>query len=222
MAKRLLEIDERSVEGSTACNRLRREGLVPGNVYGLGRPSFKVQLHPRRIDEVLRLKTGQNTILTLQMANRDVKRDVMIRELQRDPITDNVIHVDFVRIDPTKPVQVPVPIHFEGVPVGVRLEGGVLDLIAREVDVECLPDAIPAQLDVDVSELHLNQHVSVSDLDPGEGVTILEDEQAVIAVVAAPKVEEEPVDEEADEAAEGAEAAEPAAEGDEDSKKDES
>lgn len=191
MAKRLLEIDERTVDGSTACKRLRRGGVVPGNVFGLGQPSFKVQLDPRRIDEVLRLKTGQNTILTLQMANRDVKRDVMIRDLQRDPITDRVIHVDFVRIDPTQAVQVAVPIHFEGIPVGVRLEGGMLDLVMRELTISCLPDAIPAQLDVDVTELHVNQHVSVSDITLPEGLEVAEDENAVIAVVAAPRAEEE-------------------------------
>ena len=218
MAKKEFEIEERSVEGSTACNRLRRAGLVPGNVYGMDRPSFKVQMHPQRIEEVLRLKTGQNTILTLKMANRDVKRDVMIREMQRDPITDKVIHVDFVRIDPTKPVQVPVPVHFEGTPAGVRTEGGILDVIARELTVSCLPDHIPAQLDIDISELHLNQNASVQDIKLPEGVTILEDESTVLVVVAAPKAEE--TTEEDEEGAEGDAEAAPAeaeASGDSDS-----
>ncbi len=206
MAKANLEVEERTASGTTACRRLRRSGYVPGNVYGLDRPPFPVQMVPQRIEEILRLRSGQNTILALQMANRDVKADVLMRDLQRDPVTDAVIHVDFVRIDPTQPIEISVPIHLKGTPLGVKNEGGLLDFIHRELVVSCLPDRIPEEVGVDVSELHLNQHVSVSDLNLGEGIVIEDDPNQVIATVSAPRVEEEPTAEE--EEAEAAEKAE--------------
>lgn len=201
MAKTEFEVEERTISGSTACRRLRREGKVPANVFGLDRPPFSVQLEPQRIEEVLRSKSGQNTILTLSMVGRDVRSDVRIIELQRDPVTERVIHVDFVRVDPTVVVTVEVPVHLIGVPLGVRNEGGVLDFVHRELNISCLPDRIPTQFDIDVSELHLNQHVSASDIEFGEGIVLEDDENTIIATVAAPRVEEveEPeADEEAD------------------------
>ena len=191
MAKSTLDVEERQANGSNSARRLRRDGMVPGNVYGLDRPPFPVQMTPQSIDKVLALKSGQNTVLTLQMSTRDVRREVIIRDLQRDPVTDRVIHVDFLRIDPTKAIEVQVPVELKGVPVGVRIDGGILDVITREVTVSCLPKDIPDELSVDISELHVNQHVSVSDLKLGEGVTMVGDAGATLAVVVSQRAEEE-------------------------------
>jgi len=118
----VLEVDSRSVTGTSACRRLRAGGKIPGNVYGLDRPPFKVAVSPRRIDEVLRLGSGVNTVFQLSLAGEKRTREAMIKELQRDPVSGDPIHVDFVRIDPTKKVQVSVPVRLVGVPEGVRNE----------------------------------------------------------------------------------------------------
>lgn len=230
----VLEVDSRSVTGTSACRRLRAGGKIPGNVYGLDRPPFKVAVSPRRIDEVLRLGSGVNTVFQLSLAGEKRTREAMIKELQRDPVSGDPIHVDFVRIDPTKKVQVSVPVRLVGVPEGVRNEFGIIDFVNRVVQVECLPTQIPEQLDVDVTELHINQHVSVGDLEAAGNFQILDDADQILAVVVAPKVEEEAVAEEEEEEAaaadgepevakkgkEGDESAEGAADPDKKDKKD--
>jgi large subunit ribosomal protein L25 len=203
-----VEVQARADRGKNANRRIRAAGRIPGNVYGLNLDPYAVSVDPRSVEQVLRLSTGRNTIFRLQLAGGKESRDVMIRELQRDPVTDRLIHVDFVRVDLTKAVTVSVPVHLVGTPTGVKNEGGVLDFVQRSVEVSCLPDAIPEQLDVDVSELHVNQNVAVKDLVVGEGITVEDDPEAILAVVAAARAEiVEGVPEEEGEAAEEPEVA---------------
>lgn len=212
--KVVLEVESRETTGSTACRRMRRQGRIPGNVYGLDRSPFMVSVSPRRIDEVLRLGSGVNTLFQLSLAGENKTREAMIKELQRDPVTGLPVHVDFIRVDPTKRIQVSVPIRLIGTPEGVRNEGGLVDFVNRVVQVECLPGEIPDHLEVDVTDLHINQNVSVGDLQLLESVQVLDDPEQIIAVVVAPRVEEVAAAEaEVEEAeAEAAEAgAEPAA-----------
>lgn len=199
----VLEVESRDDTGKNACRRMRADGRVPGNVYGLDRPPFKVAVNPRRIDEVLRLGSGVNTIFALALKGETRKREAMIKEIQRDPITERPLHIDFVRVDPTRTLHVSVPIQLTGIPTGVKNDGGILDFVHREVQIECLPANIPEHLDVDISELHINQHVAVKDLGVGADFTILDDPEQIVAVVAAPRAEEEvAVAEDADAAAE--------------------
>ena len=187
----VLEVTSREETGKNANRRLRATGVIPGIVYGLDRESFKVAVDPDRIEAVLRLKGGANTIFSLVLTGENKQRDAMIKELQRDPVTERALHVDFVRVDLTKAVQVRVPIVLLGVPDGVKNEGGITDFVLRDVLVECLPGNIPEHLDVDISELHINQHVSLSDVVIGEGVAVLDDLEQIVAGVSAPRVEEE-------------------------------
>ncbi|MCH7780936.1 MAG: 50S ribosomal protein L25, partial [Acidobacteria bacterium] len=189
---------------------------LPANVYGLGLKSFAISVEPRRVEDLLRSGSGRNTILTLSMKGGDESRDVMIREIQRDPVHEGLRHVDFVRVDPNRKMQVRVPVNLLGIPDGVKNEGGLIDFIHREVLVNCLPSAIPAHLDGDISELHIGQQLTVKDLQVLGDVEIVDDPDMVLVVVAQPRVEEEPVAAEeevvaeADEApAEGEAAAEP-------------
>lgn len=187
----VLEVDSRSETGSAASRRMRRAGRIPGNVYGLDRPPFKVAVDPRRIEELLRLESGVNTVFRLTLAGEQRTRDAMIKELQRDPVSGLPMHVDFVRVDVTKLVQVSVPVRLVGLATGVKNEGGIVDFITRSVHVECLPTEIPQHFDIDISELHLNQHVSISNLSVPAGVRILDALDHVLAAVVAPKAEEE-------------------------------
>ena len=193
--KIVLEVEARQVTGKNACRRLRVEGKIPGNVYGLDRPPFMVAVSPKRIDELLRLGSGVNTIFSLALAGENRTREAMIKELQRDPLTERPVHVDFVRVDPNRAIQVRVPVRLLGTPIGVRLEGAIVDFVHREVHVECLPAAIPEFISIEIGELHVNQHVSVKDLAPETGVKLLDDPEQILVVVVAPKAEEGPTPE---------------------------
>lgn len=193
----VVEAAERSDLGKNASRRLRKGGGVPGVVYGLDRPPFTVGVGARKIEEVLGLETGRNTIFTLSLTGQDRTRAVMIKALQRDPVTERLVHVDFVRVDLAKAVRVNVPIRLLGTAEGVKTDGGLLEFIHREVAVECLPSDIPEHLDLDVTALRLNQHLSVKDLPARERVTILDDPESIVCVVAVPKEEAAPVVEEA-------------------------
>jgi large subunit ribosomal protein L25 len=208
----VLEVEGRTDTGKNACRRLRVAGRIPGNVYGLGRAPFMVAVDPKSIEGLLRLSSGANTVFTLTMKGQEGRREAMIKELQRDPVSEKPIHVDFVRIDVTRAIQVKVPIRLIGSPIGVRLEGGILDFVHREVEVECLPGDIPEHADIDVTELHLNQHVSMKNLSLDERVKLLGDPEEIVAVVVPPKVEEvaaAPAEGEAAAPAEGAAEAKP-------------
>ena len=193
----VVEALERSDLGKNASRRLRKGGGVPGVVYGLDRPPFTVGVGARKIEEVLHLETGRNTIFTLSLTGQDRSRAVMIKALQRDPVTERLVHVDFVRVDLAKAVRVSVPIRVIGIPEGVKTDGGLLEFVLRQVEVQCLPSDIPEHLDLDVTALRLNQHLSVKDLPVKERVTVLEDPEAIVCVVAVPKEEAAPVVEEA-------------------------
>jgi large subunit ribosomal protein L25 len=193
----VVEAAERSDLGKNANRRLRKDGGVPGVVYGLDRPPFTVGVGARKIEEVLGLESGRNTIFTLSLKGQDRSRAVMIKALQRDPVTERLVHVDFVRVDLAKAVRVSVPIRIVGIAEGVKTDGGLLEFIHREVAVECLPADIPEHLDLDVTALRLNQHLSVKDLPARDRVTILDDPESIVCVVAIPKEEAAPVVEEA-------------------------
>lgn len=184
-----VEVVARGETGKNANRRLRAAGKIPGNVYGLGLDPFAVAVSPRRVEEVLRLGSGRNTVFLLHLAGGEQTRDVMFRELQRDPVTDRLIHVDFVRVDPTKSITVQVPVRLIGTAYGVKNEGAVLDFVQRTVQVSCLASEIPEALEVDISDLHVNQQTAVKDLEIPAGVTIHDDADSILAVVAQSRVE---------------------------------
>src|SRR5262245_18606672 len=191
------EVNERTDFGKNASRRHRRSGDVPGVVYGLGRPPVTVAVGSRKIEQILGLETGKNTIFTLSLVGQDRSRAVMIKALQRDPVTERLVHVDFVRVDLEREVTVGVPIRLVGTAEGVKNEGGIIEFVHRQVEVSCLPGDIPEHIDVDVSALHVNQHLAVKDLPIPPKVRIVDDPEAIVCVVAVPKVEEAPVVEEA-------------------------
>ena len=193
----VVEVQERSDLGKNASGRLRRSGGVPGVLYGLGLPPFSVAVGSRRVEEVLALETGKNTIFMLALSGQDKTRAAMIKALQRDPVTERLVHVDFVRVDLDKAVRVSVPLRLVGVAEGVKNEGGLMEFVLRQVEVECLPASIPEHFDLDVTGLHVNQHLSVKDIPATANVAILDDPEAIVCVVAVPKEEAAPVVEEA-------------------------
>jgi len=201
----VVEVERREETGKNANRRLRAAGLVPGIVYGLDRPAFPIKVAPRSIENVLKQETGRNTIVELTLKGEERRRSVMIREIQRDPLSETMLHLDFVRVDLAKKLHVDVPVELVGTAEGVKNQGGVLDFVHRAVAVECLPENIPDHIKIDVSALNINQHVAVSDLTLREGVVILDAPETIIAVVSPPRKVEEAVPAEGEEAAAAAE-----------------
>lgn len=175
----------RTGTGKEATGRLRREGLTPAVVYGLKEDPVAVATYPKAVSKVLRSEKGSNTVLNLSLDGTDETRHVMIKTVDRDPLTDRLTHIDFIRIDMEKPVRTVIPVEVTGVPKGVKL-GGVLTHARHEVEVDCLPQHIPGVIRADVSDLGLDDALRVSDLPEIDGVTYQLGPKRVICVVHLP------------------------------------
>jgi len=188
-----IKCERRDVFGKNASRRLRREGKVPAVLYGRQQPSTHLVLQKTDIFGILRSESGENSIFKAVFDAES--RDAMIKELQLDPVTDEILHIDLIQIAMDKVVRVSVPISLTGDAVGVKAEGGFVDLITREVEVECLPGKIPESIEVDISDLHLHQSIKVENLSSPQGVEIMSDPHALIVLIEAPTKEEEVIPE---------------------------
>jgi large subunit ribosomal protein L25 len=191
-----LEVELREGTGKGVARKLRAAGRIPGVLYGRGEPPQSVVLDPRALERVIATSdAGMNTLIDLNIAgSRDrAERVVLVKELQRDPVRGAPLHVDFYQVDLTATIEVKVPIVLRGRPKGVELSGGILDQALRELDVECLPRAIPESITLDVSELEIGSSIHVRDLALPEGVVLRSDPDLSVASVITPKVEEEAV-----------------------------
>jgi large subunit ribosomal protein L25 len=181
--------EPRSARGKNEARRLRVAGSVPAVVYGVSDTAVPVAVSPKEIGRILHSKTGHNTIFNLNVTGVE-NTPVMIVDWQSDPIKDNLLHVDLKRIDLTKHITVRVPVHTLGDPKGVKLQGGLHELITREVEIDCLPDEIPEEFTIDVSELMLGQAVRAGDLKMTGSMKLLSPAESVISHVVAMKAEE--------------------------------
>ena len=166
-----------------AARRVRVAGKIPAVLYGGGQDPIALEVDPKQISRILFSESGHNTIFDLEMGGGTSAAKAMIVDWQREPIKDQLIHIDLKRIALDKALKVSVRVKLIGTPVGVKLQGGVLDLVLREVEVECLPADIPSHIDVDVSELGLNGSVRVSDLPHSDKLKFLNAEDATVAHV---------------------------------------
>jgi len=198
--------------GKGPTRRLRARGMIPAAVYGEGRDAVAVAVSAKEIATILRSDTGHNTIFKLALPQTDGEPDnVIIKDYQVDPVKGRLLHADLLRLSMTTVTRVSVSVETIGESVGVRVDGGILELQLREIEVECLPGDIPEHLTVDVSNLHIGDHVTVADLVyDREKVKLLADEHQIVAVVLAPRMIEEPTPAAAEvPEGEAAEAAEP-------------
>jgi large subunit ribosomal protein L25 len=191
--------------GKNVNRRLRTQGLIPGVVYGAAKDSIAVAVSPKEITTILRSATGENTLFDLELHGK--RRKVILKEFQLEPIKGQILHADFYEVALDKLLEVKVHVELHGTPVGVKVQGGIIDFVTRELDVECLPTDIPEKIVLDVSALELGKHLRVSDLTTPPKVKILTEPDVVVVHVVAPRAEE--VAAVAEVAAEGATAAEP-------------
>ncbi len=218
MAQYSLQVEAREGRGKGVARKLRAAGRIPGVVYGRGKSSHSVACDPKALEKLLHASgSGMNTLFDISVDGQT--RTVLVKHLQRDPLRGRYLHADFYEVDLTKAIQVAVPLHFVGKARGLEL-GGILDHPLRELEVSCLPTAIPDAVEVDVTALEIGDSLHVRDLTLPQGVEVLSDADLPVASMVAPTVEAEPVPEEGLELAEGAApeegaeaAAAPAAEG---------
>ena len=183
MAEVSLEVVRREGTGKEIAKKIRKEGKVPAVVYGGHREPVAITVDRKSVAELItRSEHGRRSIFLLKMTGTDQQRHAMIKDMQIDPIHRKLIHIDFVRVMMDEVVKVSVPVHLSGTARGVK-EGGVLDWQIRELHVECLPNAIPDAIEVNVDDVGVHQYVHVSDLKAPEGVKILEDPERVVVGV---------------------------------------
>jgi len=173
-----------------AARRVRAKGKVPAVVYGAAEPAVAVEVDPKQIQKILHSETGHNTIFDLEVSGSTAK--VMIVDWQYEPIRGKLIHIDFKRIALDKPIRVEVPIQLTGVAEGVKTQGGILDQTLREVEIECLPGDIPANIQIDVTSLVFGVVLRVSDLPHGGKLKFLTPEDTPIAHITSVKEEVAP------------------------------
>lgn len=191
-----LTIQRRTITGSRRVERLRGEGIVPGVVYGRDLKPVEVAVNRRELVKLLHSKSGEHALVTLRLdGETSWEKPALIKAVQHHPVSGYVLHVDFHAILLTEKLRVRVPVVLKGEAVGVKQDGGLMEHFLREVEVECLPTEIPAEIEFDVSALKIGDTVHVRDLAVDGNAKITSDPDGVIASVQVPKVEK--VEEEA-------------------------
>jgi large subunit ribosomal protein L25 len=188
--KSLLEAQPRDAGTKNDARRVRREGKIPAVVYGAGKQAMPVSVDPRQVSRILHSETGHNTVFDLALDGERTK--AMIVDWQYEPIKGSLLHIDLKRIAMDQKLKVNVPIELVGEPAGVKTQGGILEQITREVEVECLPGDIPHAIDLDVSQLVFGTVLRISDLPKNDKVKYLSDPEQPVAHIITIKEEEVP------------------------------
>ena len=184
-----IQAEKREQFGKNANRRLRADGRIPAVLYGGAVANVPLAIDKKDIIRIMKTEARENTLFKVGFAGE--LRDAMIKELQVDPVSDELIHADLVQIAMDKVLRVTVPIVPKGEAYGVKNEGGFVDFVTREIEVDCLPKDIPERLEIDISGLHLHQSVKVEAVTPPEGVKIVNDPSTVLVLISLPHKEEE-------------------------------
>jgi large subunit ribosomal protein L25 len=195
MAELTLEVARREGSGKGPARKLRKGGKIPAVVYGGHRETVPITVDRKAVTDLIqKSEHGVRSIFLLKMAGTDQQRHAMIKDIQIDPISRKMTHIDFIRVLMDEVVRTTVPVHLNGSPIGVK-EGGLLDFQVRELHVECLPNAIPDKIDVDISNLAVHDYFRISDLTFPEGVKVLDDRDRVVVGVTHQRAEVVPTPE---------------------------
>jgi len=176
--------EPRSTRGKNEARRLRARMRIPAVVYGAGKESVAVSVSPKEIEKVLHSSSGVNTIFNLDIQGVETT-PVMVVDWQHDPVKSNLLHVDMKRIDLSKRLHVKVPVHTTGDPRGVKEQGGLYEIVSREIEIECLPDEIPEHFTVDVTALRIGQSLRAGEVPLSGSMKLLSPADLVISHVVA-------------------------------------
>lgn len=191
MSQEVLVVPKRESFGKSAVRDLKKNGMIPAVVYGLNEPPVAIAISPKAVARVLASDAGMNSVMFLQREGTDIKRHVIIKDLQRDPISGRLRHVDFMRVDMTHKVRVKVPVRLIGTAIGVKSQGGVLDFAHREIEIECLPSIIPAHIDVDITNLNVGDSIRFEQIALVPNVVFTGDAHQTVCSVRGKAAEEE-------------------------------
>ncbi len=187
----VLQVETRTETGKGAARRIRATGKIPGNVYGHGAAPMAIQADELQFRALISKISTENTLIDLRVGDEEPK-SVLIREVQRHPYRPVILHVDFFEITAGEKIRVSVPVRLEGNPIGVR-NGGILQVIRYELEIECLPRDIPSAFEVDISELKIGESLHIGDVGTGD-VDVIEEDNLTVCMVVMPKAA--PVEEE--------------------------
>lgn len=190
MKELVVDVKGRVDLGKNASRRLRALGQLPAIVYGARKDPVAIVVDPKQIIEIIRSESGVNTIFQLNLTEKEARRHVMIKEYQVDPVKGSLLHADFVRIQMDEVIEVEVPVQFTGEAAGVKLDGGILEHVTRQVKVSCLPGDIPEHITIDVTPLKIGDALRVSDLPKSDRYRILTEVDQTLVVVSPPAKEE--------------------------------
>ncbi len=185
----VVECEKRQETGKNAARRLREKDLIPAVMYGEGSEAVPLTVAKKDIIRIMRLESRENTLFEVSFNNE--KHNAMIKELQIDPVSDKILHADLIRISMDKPIKVTVPVVVTGVAFGVKNEGGFVEIMTRELDIECLPKDIPESVTMDITQLHIHQTLKAENLVLPEGVKLNMDPGTVMVLVSSPTKAEE-------------------------------
>jgi len=196
-----LEVIKREGRGKNEANRLRASGRIPAVVYGAQKDGqgVAVAVDPKEVLRILHSDSGANTLITLKLDGGESR--VMVKEYQLDPTTHQLLHADFYQLAMDRAITVTVPIAIRGEPMGVKQQGGMLDFVTREIEVQCLPTDIPEHIVIDVTELMLHQAIRLRDVPENPRWKAVNDPDTMLVHVVVPKAEEEAPTPEAEAAA---------------------
>jgi large subunit ribosomal protein L25 len=195
MEELFLDAEPREEIGRGKVKDLRDKGYVPAIIYSAGKDVMALKLSHRQLVQLVHQHRIEGVVININIKDdkKQKSRPCIIREIQHDPVHGEIIHVDFNQISLTKKIKVNVPVVAKGEPVGVKLEGGSLEIILWEIEVECLPTSIPKDIEIDVSSLKLGDSIHIKDIPVPSGAKILNAPESIILSVAAPMKEEVPV-----------------------------
>jgi large subunit ribosomal protein L25 len=190
MEQIVIESKKREETGKGSNRKLRRAGRIPAVLYGHKNETVSLEVDPKDIFKILHSDSGENTIFGLNVPGRE-RLNCLIKEYQLEPVSHSLLHADFYEVAMDKTLEVKVPLEAKGEPYGVRTEGGLMDLVHRELHVECLPGDIPESIEVDVTDLKIGDMIRVRDLVVSDKIKILDDPDTVVIAIEHPRAEEE-------------------------------
>jgi large subunit ribosomal protein L25 len=197
----VIEVQTRTPGGKNVNKRLRKMGKIPAVIYSPGKPPVVISVNPSEVKTILHSESGRNTIFGISVDGSE-QNNAMVKDYQLDPVHGNLIHTDFLEIAMDRLLDLTVNIEVTGEAEGVKLDGGIMDLVTRSIEVECLPADIPESIKVDVTHLKINDYIRVKNIQTDAKVKILTDPEVVIVTIVPPIKEEAPVEAAAVETAE--------------------
>jgi len=189
MEDKKLIAKKRNLDGSSNARRMRGTGNLPGVVYGAGKDSVSIEINAHDFEQILHHHTSESLIIAINLEGEG-DLSVLVKDVQHHPVTSDLLHVDFMRVEANKPIHVEIAIELVGESKGVKA-GGILDQVMHAISVECLPGDLVESFDVDVSALEIGQSVNVGALELGGKYKVLVDDEAIVAAVSGPQAEEE-------------------------------